>query len=118
MADGRGVLLRLGLDTAPSADPGADLNADAELIAPWSDRLRLAVLDQPQCPALPAGRYLIRPDGYLGWTEPAGASDPAALRSAIRRWFGEPGSGARTSSAAASASEVDRPTAGTAVGTG
>jgi hypothetical protein len=112
MADGRGVLLRLGL--------GPDPGPDAELVTQWSDRLRLAVLEQHECPALPAGRYVIRPDGYVGWAEAAGTaatSDPAALASAVRRWFGRPG-GARTGSLSASGQRRDRLPAGDPAGTG
>ncbi|WP_341351743.1 hypothetical protein [Streptosporangium minutum] len=31
---------------------------------------------------------LIRPDGYVAWGLPG---DAATLRTALRRWFGEPG---------------------------
>lgn len=101
--DGSGTLLRLGL--AGPAEP------DRDLVRPWSDRVRVRELARQACPQLPAGRYLIRPDGYLGWADPAGpgrtgdspdgtAPDPtsphltseaaAGLIEALGRWFGKP----------------------------
>ncbi len=86
--DGSGTLLRLG--------PAGPAERDRELARPWSDRVRVRELARSACPQLPAGRYLIRPDGYLGWAHPDPASpgragDAAAgLVEALGRWFGEP----------------------------
>lgn len=61
-----------------------DATDDTELAAaaaPWADRVRRipgTIKDAP-APAL-----LIRPDGYVAWA----GSDPAALRTALARWFG------------------------------
>lgn len=108
--DGSGMLLRLGL-------PGP-AEHDENLVRPWSDRVRVRELAQQACPQLPAGRYLIRPDGYVGWADtvpdraasavPDRAADDtgpdraeadrpdradaaaAGLVEALVRWFGKP----------------------------
>jgi 2-polyprenyl-6-methoxyphenol hydroxylase-like FAD-dependent oxidoreductase len=64
-------------------DSTADL---AETAAPWQARVDVvsARVAEP-----PADALLIRPDGYLAWVA-TGADDPAALRHALRTWFGDP----------------------------
>jgi len=71
-------------------------------VRPWSDRVRVRELARQACPQLPAGRYLIRPDGYIGWADTvpdraANAAVPgrtcdasAGLVEALGRWFGKP----------------------------
>ncbi|MGW2492634.1 SDR family oxidoreductase [Streptomyces sp. NPDC001606] len=66
----RGALL------LPPGDTG--LRAAA---APWADRVRPVDGDPGDTEAL-----LARPDGYVAWTGTA----PQELRTALRRWFGEP----------------------------
>ena len=82
--------------------------------------MRVRELARQACPQLPAGRYLIRPDGYIGWADTvpdqaanaavpdqaanaavpdraANAAVPdrtcgasAGLVEALGRWFGKP----------------------------
>ncbi|MFC9932109.1 SDR family oxidoreductase [Streptomyces sp. NPDC127190] len=66
----RGALL------LPPGDTG--LRAAA---APWADRVPPVDGDPGDTEAL-----LVRPDGYVAWTGTA----PEELRTALRRWFGEP----------------------------
>ncbi|KUO09583.1 FAD-dependent monooxygenase [Streptomyces sp. DSM 15324] len=77
-----------------------DLRGDLELAATagsWADRVDLVEarsaadhwpvwpVDETPAPAA----LLIRPDGHVAWTAPAGTTpDPAALRTALTTWFG------------------------------
>ncbi len=70
---GRALLLDLG------ADP--ELRATAE---PWADQVDVVTAT---CPEAPAEALLIRPDGFVAWSTPAG---PGSLRRALTRWFGPP----------------------------
>ncbi|MEU4512188.1 FAD-dependent monooxygenase [Nonomuraea wenchangensis] len=70
---GRPLLLDLG------ADPG--LRALAE---PWTDRVDVVAAE---CAEAPADALLIRPDGFVAWSTPAGG---ASLTAALERWFGPP----------------------------
>ncbi|QYC40142.1 Pentachlorophenol 4-monooxygenase [Nonomuraea coxensis DSM 45129] len=70
---GRPLLLDLGADPA--------LRALAE---PWTDRVDVVTA---QCADAPADALLIRPDGFVAWSTPAGA---ASLTAALERWFGPP----------------------------
>ncbi|MER5975281.1 FAD-dependent monooxygenase [Streptomyces sp. NPDC001857] len=77
-----------------------DLRGDTELAATaagWADRVdlveaRSAADHWPVWPAdeTPApAALLIRPDGHVAWTAPAGTiPDPAALRTTLTTWFG------------------------------
>lgn len=77
-----------------------DLRGDTELAATagsWADRVdlveaRSAADHWPVWPGdgTPApAALLIRPDGHVAWTAPAGTTpDPAALRTALTTWFG------------------------------
>ncbi len=80
---GRGVLIDL-----------ADDPALREAAAPWQDRVTTAtVRPQDTEPVLTATTaLLVRPDGYIAWATDTTA-DPAALRTALHRWFGEAGDG-------------------------
>ncbi|MGR6918504.1 FAD-dependent monooxygenase [[Actinomadura] parvosata] len=70
---GRPLLLDL------AGDPG--LRARAE---PWSGRVDVV---SAGCAEAPADALLIRPDGFVAWSTPAGA---ASLTDALARWFGPP----------------------------
>ncbi|MEV7885255.1 FAD-dependent monooxygenase [Streptomyces sp. NPDC002817] len=78
---GRGVLLDL-----------ADDPALREAAAPWQDRVTtVTVRPQDTEPVLTATTaLLVRPDGYIAWATGTTA-DPAELRTALHRWFGEAG---------------------------
>ncbi|MFG2783511.1 SDR family oxidoreductase [Streptomyces prunicolor] len=65
-------------------------------LGPWNDRVDI-VTDGPPAGAPDAdATALVRPDGYVVWADDgtvvgeAGAVDEAGLRTALRRWFGEP----------------------------
>ncbi|MFG6195458.1 FAD-dependent monooxygenase [Nonomuraea sp. JJY05] len=75
---GRALLLDLGA--------GPELRALAE---PWADRVDVVTAE---CAEAPADALLIRPDGFVAWSTPAG---PASLRDALTRWFGPTGQEAR-----------------------
>ncbi|MER7369503.1 FAD-dependent monooxygenase [Nonomuraea wenchangensis] len=70
---GRPLLLDLG------ADPGLRALAD-----PWADRVDVVTAE---CAEAPADALLIRPDGFVAWSTPAGG---ASLTAALERWFGPP----------------------------
>jgi 2-polyprenyl-6-methoxyphenol hydroxylase-like FAD-dependent oxidoreductase len=53
-----------------------------ETAAPWSDRVDVVAA---RCADPPADALLIRPDGYVAWTAPAGTE---TLLRALTRWFG------------------------------
>ncbi|WP_103515324.1 FAD-dependent monooxygenase [Streptomyces sp. SM10] len=75
LRDGRGLLL--------------DLGAGADGAPAWGARVeRVTARPAPGSPLTAGDALLVRPDGYVAW---AGRStgDPS-LRSALRRWFGEP----------------------------
>ncbi|MDX3309232.1 FAD-dependent monooxygenase [Streptomyces sp. ME08-AFT2] len=77
-----------------------DLCGDIELAATaesWADRVDLveARSAADHWPVWPVGEtpapaaLLIRPDGHVAWTAPAGTTpDPVALRTALTTWFG------------------------------
>jgi 2-polyprenyl-6-methoxyphenol hydroxylase-like FAD-dependent oxidoreductase len=71
---GRGVLL------APPDGP------EAELAAPWKDRLDL--IGTRLAEATSAKAALLRPDGYVAWA--TDDRDDASLRAALATWFGAP----------------------------
>lgn len=75
-AAGEGVLLD------PAADPALGAAADG-----WADRIRRVT--GPLRDDLGTGAVLLRPDGVVAWVG-GDRPDPAALRRAARRWFGEP----------------------------
>ncbi|MGW7102436.1 SDR family oxidoreductase [Streptomyces sp. NPDC054838] len=52
---------------------------------PWADRVRLATATPDPGAAGAGGALLIRPDGYVGWSDGAGE---AGLTAALERWFG------------------------------
>ena len=58
----------------------------SDLARPWSDRVDLLAA---ACDDAPAEAMLIRPDGFVAWSTPAG---PASLTRALTRWFGPPAS--------------------------
>ncbi|MFD7865322.1 SDR family oxidoreductase [Streptomyces sp. NPDC059783] len=75
--------------------PGAPGPAETwrHALAPWSDRVDLvpgggAGTAVPE----PGAAVLVRPDGHVVWAGPEGGGqdDGAGLRTALRRWFGEP----------------------------
>jgi hypothetical protein len=70
---GRALLLDLAA--------GTELRALAE---PWSDRVDVVTAE---CDDAPADALLIRPDGFVAWSTPAG---PSSLAGALTRWFGPP----------------------------
>lgn len=70
---GRGVLLDLSG------------RADLSTVRDWADRVD-AVAAAP-VPELPAGAFLLRPDGHVVWHGHAGDD---ALADALRTWFGSP----------------------------
>ncbi|MFJ3671268.1 FAD-dependent monooxygenase [Streptomyces sp. NPDC090106] len=78
---GHGVLLDLADDPA--------LRAAA---APWQDRVTtVTARPDPTEPVLTSTTaLLVRPDGYLAWATGT-TPDPAGLRTALHRWFGDPG---------------------------
>jgi 2-polyprenyl-6-methoxyphenol hydroxylase-like FAD-dependent oxidoreductase len=64
-----------------------DLGAGPELrecARPWSERVDVVTAE---CDEAPADCMLIRPDGFVAWSTPAG---PASLARALARWFGPP----------------------------
>jgi 2-polyprenyl-6-methoxyphenol hydroxylase-like FAD-dependent oxidoreductase len=72
----RGVLLDL--------TPRGEFRREAKA---WSDRIDGMAASCPDHPELAA--LLIRPDGYVAWSAPAGGEpQPARLRDALERWFG------------------------------
>jgi bifunctional hydroxylase/dehydrase len=76
---GRGVLLDL-----------ADRQDLRHAAVPWSDRIRIVTAHPHQLaadsPLAGTAALLVRPDGYVAWTDPAGD----ALATALNRWFGSP----------------------------
>jgi 2-polyprenyl-6-methoxyphenol hydroxylase-like FAD-dependent oxidoreductase len=56
----------------------------------WSSRVTVMIA-KPLDPPAPADALLIRPDGYVAWTAPAGGADQAeGLRDALSSWCGTP----------------------------
>ena len=68
-------------------ESAADL---AETAAPWQARVDVVRtrVAEPSAAEPSAAALLIRPDGYVAWAA-TGADDPAALRHALRTWFGD-----------------------------
>jgi 2-polyprenyl-6-methoxyphenol hydroxylase-like FAD-dependent oxidoreductase len=75
----RGVLITAG-----------DSEETSDCAAAWSDRVDLVRVKSwptgPEEGAAATEAVLIRPDGYVAWTEPGGGS----LAEALHRWFGTP----------------------------
>ncbi|WP_052864081.1 FAD-dependent oxidoreductase [Streptomyces niger] len=61
---------------------------DATAAGPWADRVDVLHAVTAEPPAVAA--VLLRPDGYAAWSAYGGPDDAAALRTALRRWFGAP----------------------------
>ncbi|MBT2445271.1 FAD-dependent monooxygenase [Streptomyces sp. ISL-36] len=73
---GRGLLLDLGAGAEPAARP-------------WADRVdTVTARPAPGSPLRAGEALLVRPDGHVAWAGPA--TDADGLRTALRRWFGEP----------------------------
>jgi bifunctional hydroxylase/dehydrase len=79
---GRGILLDL------TDDP-----ALREAAAPWQDRVTTVTArpDETEPVLTSTTALLVRPDGYIAWAT-ATTPDPTELRTALHRWFGDPGS--------------------------
>jgi 3-(3-hydroxy-phenyl)propionate hydroxylase len=75
---GRGLLL----DLTGRRDSGV-----GELAAGWAGRVDVVTAAAPA--GVPAAVLLARPDGYVAHADPTGA-DRDGLRTALRRWFGDP----------------------------
>jgi bifunctional hydroxylase/dehydrase len=73
---GRGLLLDLH-DSAHAR----------QLAAGWAAQVDTVTATRPD-PAAPAASLLVRPDGYLAWLSPTGAT--GGLTDALTRWFGTP----------------------------
>lgn len=77
----RGILLDL------TDDP-----ALREAAAPWQDRVTTVTArpDETEPVLTSTTALLVRPDGYIAWAT-ATTPDPTELRTALHRWFGDPG---------------------------
>ncbi|CAL9619886.1 3-(3-hydroxy-phenyl)propionate_3-hydroxycinnamic acid hydroxylase [Streptomyces sp. enrichment culture] len=81
---GRGVLLLLPRDEPGGAARHEELRSAA---APWADLVRTVTAGSRTGGRAPdTGALLVRPDGYVVWTDSGGAD----LEQALRRWFKAP----------------------------
>lgn len=77
-------------DLGPATRSGRPLLVDntgtlAEAVRPWLDRVDLIT-----APVEGATALLVRPDCHVAWASDKPAPDAGSLRTALRKWFGEP----------------------------
>ncbi|MDT0409599.1 MULTISPECIES: FAD-dependent oxidoreductase [Streptomyces] len=79
MTDGRPLLLH-----------SAEAAEAAEVLKGWTDRVRVVEVHAKGPAPLPAPALLIRPDGYVLWSDPGGAERVPTLTAVAEAWFGTP----------------------------